>query len=287
MVTGGGGTVGQAVTRLGEQVGVALQSLPHAALDVTDRAAVRHAIEQARPSAVIHLAALTSLERCELERQSAVAVNVMGTEHVAEACRATNAHLIYVSTGGVFGGWSTDGPFHELDVPKPANWYAATKLAGERAVERVPDHAIVRAGWIVGGGANDPKFVGLMVRAIQEGRDVRAVSDRLGTLTFADELAQLLIAVARSRIQGVWHFASEGIVSRRDIAAELVRLLNADVAVEPVPHTAFPSPAPRGRSEALTSVRPFGDLPRPSEWREGLRKYVAASLNQSHSRTST
>jgi dTDP-4-dehydrorhamnose reductase len=261
--------------------------LPQSALDVTDREAVQAAVSRSAPGAVVHLAAMTDVDTCEIARRDAVAVNLAGTEHVATACRACDALLIYVGTGGVFGGVGTDGPFHELDVPKPANWYATTKLWGEVAAQRAPRHAVVRAGWIVGGGTDDPKFVGKMLRMIESESHVRAVGDRLGTLTFASELARFLAAVASAAVEGLWHFASDGVVTRYDIAAELVALAGVEVQLERVPEATFPAPAPRGRSEALTSVRSFGTLPQPSPWRAGLRAYLSTEgmMSRTHSDT--
>lgn len=276
VVTGAGGTVGLELPAAIAEVGLYSVPLKHADLDVTDRVRVQATIGEIEPLAVVHLAANTNLDVCEQQREQAVAVNVMGTEHIAAACREAEALCVYVSTGGVFGGHGSDGPFHELDVTRPANWYATTKLAGEAAVTRARRWTVVRAGWIVGGGVDDPKFVGKMLRAMQTNSRVSAVVDRLGTLTFASELARFLAGVVAKQVEGLWHYASEGVVSRYDIALELTRSTGLEVEVEPVPHTNFPSPAPRGRSEAITSVRPLGELPRPSDWRSGLSEYVKA-----------
>ncbi len=275
LVTGALGTLGREVMAALAGGGLEAVGLDREQLDVADRAAVYAAVDRYVPTVVIHLAARTDVDACELDREDAVAVNVGGTEHFAAACRRVDGLLIYVSTGGVFGGRGIDGPFHEFDQPLPANWYSVTKLAGEAAAARAPRHAVVRAGWIVGGGRNDHKFVGHMLRRIDRAEPLRAVSDRVGTLTFAPELARFLVAMVRSDVEGFWHFSSAGVVSRFDIARQVVRVLGATLPVEPVGHAAFPAPAPRGRSEAIVSVRPYGDLPRPSEWRAGLAAYLA------------
>lgn len=277
LVTGGGGTVGREMAAALTAAGFEPLVYGRRELDVTDRSAVLRLATAPRPTAVVHLAARTDVDGCETDRPGAVAVNLVGTEHVAAACRESGALLIYVSTGGVFGGWQTDGPFHELDEPRPANWYATTKLAGERAATMAGRCAIVRAGWIVGGGVDDPKFVGRMLQLMRRERRVRAVGDRLGTLTFAPELSEFIAALAALGADGLWHFSSPGVVSRYDIAVELASALGLDVEIERVSQDAFPAPAPRGRSEALTSVRPASGLPGPSDWRNGLRAYLAGA----------
>ncbi len=280
MVTGAGGTVGRAVMPVLGRAGLEGVGMTRERLDVTDGAALRRALDRVRPAAVIHLAALTDLDVCERDREVAFEINVAGTEHVARACREVGARLIYVSTGGVFGGRGTDGPFHELDLPEPANWYATTKLAGERAAAATPGALTVRAGWVVGSGRDDPKFVGKMLRAMEQSQAVRAVNDRVGTITFATDLAAFVAAAVREELEGLWHYASPGVVSRYDIALELAAATGLDVRVEPVSHTAFPAPALRGRSEAVCSLRNLRRLPLPQEWRPGLRSYVASALGK-------
>src|SRR2546426_4159738 len=202
IVTGGGGTVGSAMPDALVAAGLEPVMYVRAALDVTDRAAVDRAIQTVRPLAVVHLASRTNLDRCEQDRADAFRANVVGTEHVAMACRSVDSLLLYVSTGGVFGGWDQDGPYDELTVPRPANWYATTKLGGEAAAARAQRWAVVRAGWVVGGGTDDPKFVGTMLRQLEGGGTIRAVNDRFGTLTFADDLATVLARMARDQLEG-------------------------------------------------------------------------------------
>src|SRR5438128_5940771 len=113
-------------------------------LDVRDLDAVRGRIRPNQYSTVIHLAAETDVDRCEREPEHAYRVNATGTRNVALACRAAGITMVYQSTGEVFGGDGAPGPFTELDVPRPANVYGASKLAGERHV-----HELLRRYFIV------------------------------------------------------------------------------------------------------------------------------------------
>src|SRR5215471_2422515 len=131
-------------------------------LDVRDGEAVAEVIGAARPELVIHLAAATDVDGCEQEPELAWDANAAGTRNVTLACREVGATLVYTSTAGVFGGEKTE-PYTELDEPGPANVYGQTKLEGEREIQRLLDrHYIARAGWMVGGGPREKKFVGMM-----------------------------------------------------------------------------------------------------------------------------
>ena len=105
-----------------------------------------------RPELVLHGGALTAVDRCETEVDTAFAVNAIGTRHVAEAAALVGAHMVYVSTDYVFDGTS-DRPYREWDAPCPTSVYGASKLAGER--ECRPGSTIVRTSWVCGAhGAN-------------------------------------------------------------------------------------------------------------------------------------
>jgi dTDP-4-dehydrorhamnose reductase len=249
-------------------------------LDVTHADDVTRAIQSAEPDVVLHLAAATDVDRCEKEPEWARRSNALGTENVARACEGTGIVLVYVSTGAVFSGEKAE-PYVESDQPAPVNVYAQAKLDGERAVAaRGPRHFIARAGWMMGGGTRDVKFVGKMVELIGAGRTpLRAVADTRGTPTYARDLLGTIERLLATAAYGLYHIGNEGCCSRYDMALAIRDALGRDdVVVEPVASSAFPLPAPRGRSEAIRSLalERLGLAPRP--WRDALHEYVATEL---------
>jgi dTDP-4-dehydrorhamnose reductase len=249
-------------------------------LDVTRADDVRRAIHTAAPDLVLHLAAATDVDRCEKEPEWARRSNALGTENVARACEGTGAVLVYVSTGAVFSGEKAE-PYVESDQPAPVNVYAQAKLDGEHAVAaQVPRHFIARAGWMMGGGTRDVKFVGKMVELIGAGRTpLRAVADTRGTPTYARDLLGTIERLLATAAYGLYHVGNAGCCTRYDMALAIRDALGRhDVVVEPVDSSAFPLPAPRGRSEAIRSLalERLGLAPRP--WRDALHEYVATEL---------
>ena len=283
LVTGAGGMVGSYVSgRFPDYELVLTDAIDgFRPLDVRDPAAVMTAVADVRPDVVLHLAAATDVDRCEREPDWAFHSNAIGTQNVVLACQRHEAALVYVSTGGVFWGDKLD-PYTEFDVPRPANVYGEAKLAGERIVETLLSrYFIVRAGWMIGGGARDKKFVGKMLELIRSGRTpLSAVSDKIGSPTYGKELLTGIHALLDSRLYGTYHLANQGACSRYDVALELRAILNRpDVHIDPVSSAHFPLPAPRARSEALRNFKLdlLGmDLMRP--WRDALRDYVESEL---------
>src|SRR5690242_18604564 len=151
-IVGAGGVVG---TKLVEQALAAFDgpipafthgaNPPHApaqagrvswqALDLGDGAAVRGALDAARPETVINTAAMTNVDACETRRDEALAANGHGPRHLAEACARLGARLLHVSTDYVFPGDAEHpGPYTEDAAVRPVNHYGWTKLEGERAI---------------------------------------------------------------------------------------------------------------------------------------------------------
>lgn len=283
LVTGGAGMVGSYVADVFGGAEVVLTDIVGAVrrLDVRDGAAVAAAIAETHPDAVLHLAAATDVDRCEQEPDWAHGSNALGTEHVAAACAPAAIPLVYVSTGAVFAGDKPE-PYTEHDAPHPSNVYAASKLAGERAVTgRLRRYFIVRAGWMFGGGiALDNKFVGKITRLIVQGRRrLEAVDDKLGSPTYARDLLQTIRALLRSEAYGLYHAANVGACTRYEMALAIRDVLGrADIEIVPVSSDRFPLPAPRGRSEALASVKLASAGVKVRGWQEALREYVSTQL---------
>ena len=107
--------------------------LPHSGLDITNQDDVRDAVELFRPDVVINCVATADVDRCEIDRDWAFAVNASGPRFLARACREFGADIVHVSTDYVFDG-SKEGFYTQEDEPKPLSVYGAAKLAGEFAV---------------------------------------------------------------------------------------------------------------------------------------------------------
>lgn len=287
LVTGAEGMVGSALclelrSRGHEVVPTDLRPLTSdmLALDIRDRHAISHLIETVQPAMVMHLAAETDVDRCEQEPSHAYLTNAVGTEYVVGVCRRIGARLLYMSTAGVFDGQQPT-PYRETDPPNPVNIYGRTKLAGEVVVQQLGrGYQIVRAGWMVGGLERDKKFVWKILRLLEERREISVVTDKIGSLTFTEDLSRGIATLIDTPHVGIFHMTNHGICSRYDIACTLVELLGRrDVVIRPITSDGFPLPAPRAPSEAMENfrLRSLGLDAMPT-WQEALRTYVRRYL---------
>ncbi|MGV9840771.1 dTDP-4-dehydrorhamnose reductase [Streptomyces fungicidicus] len=250
LVTGAGGMLGQDVLARLAAAGERATALDRAALDLTDAAAVRRALERHRPAVVVNCAAWTAVDDAETREAEALAVNGDGPAHLADACARTGAVLLHVSTDYVFAGDAT-APYAEDAPTAPRSAYGRTKLAGERAVlNTLPDRGyVVRTAWLYGtGGAN---FVRTMIRLEGQREKLDVVDDQRGQPTWSADLAGLLLALGRGALAGtappgVYHGTSSGETTWYGLTREIFRLLGADPdRVHPTTSEAFVRPAPR------------------------------------------
>ena len=262
----------------GVQDGSAVCSLPYVQLDIRDRDAVTKTIAAARPDVVIHCAAWTAVDAAEApENRGAVqAVNALGTRYVAEACKALDCKMVYISTDYVFPGGGTSPWQPDEGGYAPLNAYGQSKLAGEQAVEALLEtFFIVRTAWVFGRSGGN--FVTTMPRLGKTHEELRVVNDQIGTPTYARDLARLLVDMSLTEQYGRYHATNEGgYISWYDFACEIFRQAGMDVRVQPV------STAEYGLSKA---ARPFnsrldkskllekGFVPLP-DWRDALQRYM-------------
>lgn len=262
----------------GVSIGSAAVSMPYIQLDITDQEAVSRVIAAVKPDAVIHCAAWTAVDMAEdddkVERVRAV--NAGGTQNIADACKAVDAKMLYLSTDYVFDGQGTEPWEPDCREYRPLNVYGQTKLEGELAVANTLErYFIVRIAWVF--GLNGKNFIKTMLNVAKNHDEVRVVNDQIGTPTYTFDLARLLVDMIETEKYGCYHATNEGgYISWCDFCKEIYR--QADVNTKVIPVTT----AEYGLSKA---VRPFnsrldksklirnGFTPLP-DWKDAVSRYL-------------
>ena len=281
VVIGAGGQLGRALLAAPRRADERIVGMTHAELDVSDRAAVAAALTEMHPDLVVNAAAYTAVDRAESEPALAFAVNRDGAANIAEACAATDAALIHLSTDYVFDGGKR-GAYDEGDEPGPLSVYGLSKAAGEHLVrERHERHVIIRTSWLF--GADGHNFVKTVAKLAQERDELRVVADQRGCPTAAADLAVAIFNLARAmraepRVVGLFHYAGAEPVSWHGLAEAVVReiapRLHRYPRVIPITTTDYPTPARRPRNSVL-DCRKITELGiAPAAWRPSLRAVV-------------
>jgi dTDP-4-dehydrorhamnose reductase len=269
LVTGAAGMLGTEV--VAAAAGHEVAGLTRADLDITDARAVRAAVRDARPDAVINCAAYTNVDGAEADEAAATAINGDGAGHVAAAAAEHGAHIVHVSTDYVFAGDATE-PYREDAPTGPRTAYGRSKLAGERRVAAAGPHAIVRTAWLF--GPHGPNFVDTMLRLGAERDELSVVDDQVGCPTYAGHLAAALVEIAQARTPGVLHVAGGGSCTWYDLARATFARAGLAVTVHPCTTADFPRPAPRPAYSVLGSTR--RDAPVLPPWQDGLAAHLTA-----------
>ena len=285
LITGAGG-------QLGREFQAAAAAVPqhdfifadHAALDVADTAAARRLLRRLRVEAVVNAAAFTQVDLAETQPELAERVNHRGAACLAQAAAEAESLLIHISTDYVFDG-SKRTPYTEQDRPAPLSAYGRTKLAGEQAVRAAGGrHLILRTAWLYSTAAGSRNFVNSMRRLMQEKKELRLVTDQIGSPTCAADLAADILRLLSAPLppaaqQGTYHYAGAGACSRYEWAAAIRRLCGAETC-RLIPCTSAeypPLPAPRPAYSALSSQAfeaAFGrQLP---HWQAALARRLSA-----------
>ena len=274
LVTGVNGQLGHDVIEVLTARGIACKGVDIADFDLTNQEAVNNYIRDYAPTAVIHCAAYTAVDRSEDDKDLCYAVNVTGTENIARICKEIHAKMIYISTDYVFNG-KGDVPF-ETDSPKaPQSHYGRTKLLGEDKVrEYLTDYFIVRTAWVF--GVNGNNFVKTMIRLGKERDELTVVCDQFGSPTFSADLAVLLCDMIVTDKYGVYHATNEGFCNWFEFAEAIMKEAGLSTRVRPVTSAEYPTKAVRPFNSRLSKKSlddaGFNRLP---AWQDALTRYVA------------
>ena len=258
--------------------GSAVVTAPYVQLDITDKEAVQKTIEEIKPDVIIHCAAWTAVDAAEDEenRVKVDAINHLGTQYIADAVKAVDAKMLYLSTDYVFDGkgerpWEPDDKCYA-----PLNVYGQSKLDGELAVaSTLEKYFIVRIAWVF--GLNGKNFIKTMINVGKTHDVVRVVSDQVGTPTYTVDLARLLVDMVETEKYGYYHATNEGgYISWYDFCVEFYKQYGLNTTVIPVSTEEYGlSKAARPENSRLdkSKLTAVGFKPLPT-WQDAVSRYL-------------
>jgi len=278
LITGAAGLIGSHLARRMAREHEVL-ALTHGDLDITDGAAVRHCVADAKPALIVNCAVL-QVDESEQEPGKAQAVNVDGPRFLAEAVREIGAEIVHFSTQYAFGGEPVARPPYTIhDEPRPLNNYGRTKVAGEAAVRAACARSfIVRTSWVYGSGKNS--FLCTVANDLKAGKRVRAIDDIWSSTTYVADLIERVMAIRGTGRYGTYHVVNDGVCTYYEFALVAGRLLGLtrdriDSLIEITHERDMKRVAVRPRYTPLRCVlsEQLG-LPPMRDWRAALAEYV-------------
>lgn len=259
-------------------------------IDLLDVAQVADAIGAYAPDLVINAAAYTAVDKAETEQQAAFALNHQAVANIADALIGRPATaFVHISTDFVFDGRKSS-PYTAKDKTNPLSVYGASKLAGEMEIlnRDMAKALILRTSWVYSSHGNN--FVKTMLRLMSDPqRDhLNVVADQIGTPTSAYSLAQAIWHAGNTMMDSsdsvgsqILNWTDSGVASWYDFAVAIQELaleggiLKRKIAINPIPHTAYPTPASRPLFSVLDKSgfeQAYGI--QPEYWRKRLESML-------------
>ena len=275
LLTGGQGMLGRALQQQWKDI---FEVVPydHPGADITDARSFNEILRSNTPDVVVHCAAMTAVDRCEADPDTAFQVNALGTANVASACRRHDVRLLAISTDYVFDGKGKRA-YSEFDMPTGGvNVYGQSKFAGEQAVRtHCPGHVIARVSWLYGPGG--PSFVHTMMRLADGSRPtLKVVNDQCGNPTSTTAVAHALKEIIeRPFLEGTFHVTCEGEATWYEFAREIFRLAGKNQKVEPCTSSDYPTPARRPANSRLEKrMLKLEKLSPMPHWKDALAEFM-------------
>jgi dTDP-4-dehydrorhamnose reductase len=242
LVTGASGLLGSRLVELALQKGhevissyknhVPVHGKP-LALDLTRAAEVTKAFSEVHPDVIINTAAMTDVDKCELEPEAAFSANSRAVYNIADAAKETESFVVQVSTDYVFDG--ERGGYSEHDETRPVNKYGESKLEGEKAVMNELGKemwSVARSSVIYGWGrASRPNAGTFVYEKLSRGESIRMARDLFSSPTLNTSLSLMLIEIAERQLPGIIHVAGATRLSRYDFAIGLAKTFRLDATL--------------------------------------------------------
>lgn len=245
LITGSNGLLGQKIvaqaikhaipflaTSLGENRNEDCPDEQYVSMDITNENEIRNIIVDFQPTHIIHTAAMTNVDQCELNSDACNLVNTKAVEYIFGIAKEVKAHFQLLSTDFVFDG--EKGNYKEEDSVNPLSIYAQSKVKAEKILlkDQYTDWSIVRTIIVYGTGNNLSRsnIVCWAKSALKNGEPLTIVDDQFRAPTWADDLAWACLEICRKNEKGIYHISGPETMSIYSIVQRIANHFNYSIA---------------------------------------------------------
>lgn len=243
--------------------------------DLLSAYAIQDAFELIKPDVVVHCAAMSKPDECELRQADAYAMNVEATVQLLLNAAEYKSHFIHLSTDFIFNG--EEGNHKEDDAPAPLSYYGRTKLEAEDAVKEYEyDWAIIRTVFVYGKTLHGrDSFIGMIAKKLKNNEQYKVVNDQERTPTYVSDLAKGISEIIKRKASGIFHLCGKNILTPYQMAVKTAETLGItyEKLLTPVTCKEFKEIAKRPLKSGLSIEKARHELGyEPLSFDEGLRR---------------
>ncbi len=203
-------------------------------VNITDKSEVTKVLKAIKPDFIIHGAAMTNVDLCEVEQKKCDVVNVKATSYFVDFCKKNNSHFIFISTDFIFDG--KQGFYSETDRANPVNYYGLSKLQSENYIQKkLINFTILRTILVFGKPENSTKSnIVLWIKdSLENNKKITIITDQYRMPTYSKSLAKACLLSVKKRAKGIFHISSNKLLSIYEIALQIATVfkLNPDLIV--------------------------------------------------------
>ncbi len=184
-----------------------------------------------KPDVVVHAAAMTQVDDCELRPQQCEKINVQGTSQILTDAETFSSHFIFISTDFVFDG--EKGNYSEEEDTKPISLYGFSKLQAESMVQTstIP-FAIIRTCLVYGNLLKGTRsnIISWVKESLEQGKTIQVVSDQLRTPTYVEDLANGIALIIEKKATGIYHISGKDWLTPYDMAIKTANKFKLDIS---------------------------------------------------------
>ncbi len=263
LITGAFGQLGEACLKKMNKSFDILATGPHISLesglinshemDITNPVSVKKVMHDYQPDVILHLAAMTNVDECELDPERGISVNVDGVKHLREDF---GGHFIQISTDYVFDG--EKGPYDEEDKTHPINVYGRTKLEADQwLMDSGGEVTILRTNVVYGyTKGTKASFVKWVVDSLGNGEQINVVNDQWNNPTWTEALAEVINVIVESKIMGLFNYGGAELITRIDFARRIASVFELDAnLIAPITTVELNQPALRPLKSGLKTEK--------------------------------
>jgi dTDP-4-dehydrorhamnose reductase len=180
-----------------------------------------------KPDVIIHCAALTDVEKCEVDPELANSINVKATEIITKEAKELDSYLMYISTDYVFDG--KKGFYKETDLTNPLNQYGKTKLIGEKIIEnKISKWSIIRTSTPFDVYSYKKTFPVWVFENLKNNKKINILEDQFTSPTYVPNLSKMILEIITCNLEGLFHLSCSNKISRFEFAKMIATKLNLD-----------------------------------------------------------